>query len=121
MTISGMRFASFPVFAGTKLVLDNDDRLGGLYRRTLVEVDFGFRDGLEDYTAYASVAAPWVTATTTIICSPAPVGTTDHDPLDAAVEGISAYAYRITPGVGFDLVATAANGTWGRYLISAVG
>ncbi len=121
MTTAGMRFASWPVFAGTKLVLDNDARLGGLYRRSLVEVNFNCVGGGEDSVAYASVAAAWVTADTVIVCNPAPVATAEHEPLDAAVEGISAYAYRITPGVGFDLVATAANGTWGRYLISAVG
>jgi hypothetical protein len=84
-------------------------------------VNFGFPTGSEGDTATVTVAAPWVTPTSTIVCMPAGVATADHDPEDATVEGISAVVTNIVAGTGFDIEATAPNGTWGQYVINAVG
>lgn len=89
-------------------------------RTAQVIVDFGFRDGGEDTTAAASVIADWVTADSVITCLPHPDGTADHSAEDAVLEGLQVYVTYIIPGLGFDLLAAAPNGTWGRYLINCV-
>jgi hypothetical protein len=86
-----------------------------------VEVDFGHAGGGEETLMTTAVAAPWVAEGTWLVCSPAGESTDDHDPFDAALDGVSAYAANVQPGVGFDLVVGAANGTWGRYLINVIG
>lgn len=87
-------------------------------------VDFGRRGPLfyENDNAVATVTGqPWVTPTTKLQCQPAMVATADHDPDDVWAEGIVAYATNISPGVGFDVVATCPNGTWGEYFVDVVG
>jgi hypothetical protein len=44
----------------------------------------------------------------------------DHDPEDAAIEGVSAFVAGIEPGVGFDVLASSVHGTWGRYLFNII-
>lgn len=85
-------------------------------------LDFGSGIGIagEDTFTTTTVSAPWVTANTILVCTPAPNASVDHEPDDAAVEGVTAYATNIVPGVGFDIVASSRGGTWGRYLINAV-
>lgn len=85
-----------------------------------VEVDFGHADGGEGYLATASVPATWIGADATIVAAAAAVATADHDPGDAAVEGLTAYATNIVPGTGFDVVARAPAGSWGRYAIHVI-
>jgi hypothetical protein len=94
---------------------------GGGGNAVQATVDFGYASGGEDSLATVTVTASWVSATSKIVCSPAASGTADHDPQDAAAEMLSAYATNLVAGVGFDIVAAAPGGTWGRYLINAVG
>jgi hypothetical protein len=95
---------------------------GGGANVVQAEVDFGFPSGLEGDTAtVTSVPATWVTSTSIIVCTPQAVATPDHDPEDYAIEGLVAYAENIVDGVGFDIIAYAPQGTWGRYYISATG
>lgn len=84
-------------------------------------LDFAHASGGESDTASVTVAAPWVTADSPVICTPAGQVTTDHDPEDAALELLQVYASNRVPGVGFDITAYAPHGTWGRHLITATG
>ncbi|MGB8216224.1 MAG: hypothetical protein WCE94_02890 [Candidatus Methanoperedens sp.] len=86
-----------------------------------VTVDFGFATGNEDFNATVTVSAPWVGADSRIICLPSGIATVDHDPEDYAVEGITAYPANIIPGVGFDIIVSAKNGTFGTYIINVIG
>lgn len=84
-------------------------------------VDFGHADGGEDHYARVSVAAAWVTAGHCLVACPAAEATADHEADDVAYEGITAYPTNIEAGVGFDIIAHAPRGTWGRYLINVRG
>lgn len=80
-------------------------------------VDFG--DGQpEGDVVVVTVAAPWVT-TGSVIMAAVRGQAPDHDPEDVAVEGLTAYAENVVPGVSFDLIAAAPQGTWGRYTVLA--
>jgi hypothetical protein len=86
-----------------------------------VVVDFGHAAGGEAFLVVQPVEAAWVTESSRLTCSPSGQPTDDHDPLDAALDGVTAYVANISPGVGFDLVASASNGTWGRYPFFVIG
>lgn len=86
-------------------------------RRTSVTVDFGPGTGAEETLASVSVPAPAVSATPAVFLSVQGVSP-DHDPDDAAVEGVCAYVTSVTAGVGFDVAVTAPDGTWGEYLVN---
>ena len=75
----------------------------------------------EDYNALVTVPATWVTATSKILCSVAAAATNEHDAEDAIVENIVAYPTNIVAGVSFDIHCYAPRGTWGRYLVNAIG
>lgn len=89
-------------------------------RKAQATVDFG-ASTQETETATVSVAATWVTANSYIVCAPAAVATAEHDVDDYSVEGITASVTNISAGVGFDIVARAAERTFGTYLINAIG
>lgn len=93
---------------------------GGSVNTAQGTVDFGFAVGGEDSIATVTVTAAWASSTSRIVCSPAAVATADHDPDDVPAEALSAYATNVVDGVGFDIVAAAPAGTWGRYLINAI-
>jgi len=117
--VTDKRFGSWPAYNGQRVVLDNDP---GLVHRIQVEVDFGPAvNGTEDTVATTPVVATWVTADSIIQCTVSGRTTPDHEEEDAALEGVTAYPIRIAPGVGFDVVASAPNGSWGRYLINITG
>jgi hypothetical protein len=84
-----------------------------------VTVDFG--SGNETDIARLTVAATWVTSNSVILCTPFAGDTPDHSGDEVIAEGLVAYAENLVPGVGFDVVALAPNGTTGRYLINAFG
>jgi len=86
-----------------------------------VTVDFGNASGGEADFARVSVAAAWVTGGSVILCTAAGMATPDHDAEDAALENITALAANLNAGVGFDLIARAATGAWGRYSINFMG
>lgn len=86
-----------------------------------VLVDFGFPAGGEDTVARTTVGASWITTGSRVVVTPSGVATPDHDPDDYACEGLSAYATNLVVGTSFDLVATAPNGAWGRYLFNTRG
>ena len=88
-------------------------------------LDFGFQSGQEGDLARLTITGQaWVTSGSIIVCNAAAKSTADHDPEDAAIEGITAYAENLVAGIGFDLVAKAcgdSGSTWGKYYINAVG
>lgn len=93
----------------------------GNFAQALLFFGTGIGETGEDTIATTNVAAPWVTANTILVCTPAATASLDHSPDDAAVEGVTAYATNVVPGVGFDIIASSRGGTWGNYLINAVG
>lgn len=95
--------------------------MGTAFNFVQATIDFGYPSGGEDGNAIVAVAATWVTAGSVIVCQPIAVASPDHDPDDIAAEGIVAYAGALRAGIGFDIHASAPRGTWGRYLINAVG
>lgn len=80
-------------------------------------LDFGFADGGEGDTATVTVSAPWVDTTSVIVCEAACLVSVDHEVKDAVVEDIRARATNVVPGVSFDIVGYAPNGTWGRHKV----
>jgi hypothetical protein len=86
-----------------------------------VMVDFGNASGGEADLASVTVAAAWVTDSSVILCNPAGVATPDHDAEEAALEGITAIAANLNEGVGFDVIARAPLGSWGRFNINIIG
>lgn len=94
---------------------------GGSFNSVQAQVDFGFPTGNEGDTASVTVAATWVTASSKIICTVAMIATADHDAQDGMVEGLVAYAGSIVEGVGFDITVIAPGGTWGKYIVQAIG
>jgi hypothetical protein len=87
-------------------------------RTVTATVDFG---AAETESARVTVSAPWVTPSTPIICMVSGTTTPDHSDEDAAIEGVTAIAVDIVDATGFDIVAAAPHGTWGRYVIHALG
>ncbi len=86
-----------------------------------VTVDFGHASGGESDLANITVTATWVTNSSVILCNAAGVTTPDHDGEDAALEGITAVAANLNEGVGFDVIARAPEGSWGRFNINIMG
>jgi len=84
-------------------------------------VDFGHASGGEDFNASVTVAAPWVRADSIITCTVDTKATPDHSGEDALAEGLRAYPSNIVPGIGFDILVSAPDGTWGRYYVNASG
>lgn len=93
----------------------NDDHTGG---SGTAEVDFG--TGRGSTLASVVVAATWVEAGTVFTFSPGGA-TADHSEEETMLEGITAVATEIDPGVGFTLVAHAPSETTGRHNINFVG
>lgn len=77
-------------------------------------LDFGHPLGEGD-TASLTVSAPWVASESRIICLPSPAASADHSTDESLVEDIHFSAVNLVPGVSFDVVAHAPNGTWGRH------
>lgn len=86
-----------------------------------VTVDFGNASGGETDIATVNVDAEWVTNGSVILCTAAGVTTPDHDAEDAALEGITAVATNLNEGIGFDVIARAPQGSWGRFNINIMG
>lgn len=86
-----------------------------------VPVDFGSFVGTEETTASATISATWVTSNSVITCQPQSDSFGDHDPEDVIIEGVIARAINIVPGVSFDVMCYASEGTWGRYTVNCAG
>jgi hypothetical protein len=110
--------------AGLQSALDSkldNSALALLPKTTQAVVDFGNAAGGESHLASVTVAAAWVADNSVILCNAAGVATPDHDAEDAALEGITAVAANLNEGVGFDVIARAPLGSWGRFNINIIG
>lgn len=87
-----------------------------------VQVEFTTPAGKQDTTAKGMIAAPWVKATSTIVCAVAG-GTPDHPATDedATIEGITAGVSDIIPESGFTVTAYAPQGSAGLYNVNCIG
>ncbi len=103
----------------TKSQMDN--ALSLIPKTAQVTVDFGNTSGGEADMATVNVDAEWVTNNSVILCNIAGVATLDHDAEDAALEGITAVATNLNEGIGFDVIARAPLGSWGRFNINIIG
>jgi hypothetical protein len=88
-----------------------------------VTVDFGSDTGpiTPVYDITTSVSAPWITNSSTLLCSVMGVETPQHGPDDGLFEGLTAQAENLVPGVGFTLHAYSPMGSWGKYVFAVVG
>ena len=110
--------------AGLQSVLDSkldNSALALLPKTAQAVVDFGNAAGGESHLASVTVAAAWVADDSVILCNAAGVATPDRDAEDAALEGITAVAANLNEGVGFDVIARAPLGSWGRFNINIIG
>jgi hypothetical protein len=82
-------------------------------------VDFGCSASGEDNSASTTVNTSAVTEDSNILCQLSPASSADHEATDAILEGLIAYAENIVPGVSFDCVVVAPEGTWGVYNFKA--
>ncbi len=81
-------------------------------------VDFGSGD----YQASIVVTGEtWVEAGSVILAQVAAVTTADHDPEDAALEGLTCYVGAIVAGTGFTIYVNAPAGTFGEFDINWLG
>lgn len=94
---------------------------GGSVVSGSVTADFGFSTGKEGDLVVVNVSNASALSTSKILATPRYSSSlTDHDPEDYALEGIQAVIGTITDGVGFDLIVSARNFTWGRYNIDYI-
>ena len=89
-------------------------------QRGWVTINFGYTPQV-NWQTRVTVSALWVTANSLIVVSVAAVATADHSPDEVTCEGIKVYPTNIVPGVSFDIVADAPNGTFGAYLVNYLG
>ena len=106
--------------AGLQTALDAKADQSAMPNTVQAQVDFGHASGGESNFARASVSAAWVASGSVILCAVAS-GSVDHDPEDGALEGITATACNLVEGSGFDVIARAPGGSWGRYNINIMG
>lgn len=81
------------------------------------EIDFGANTQRE-YNVTLAVANTAITANSLVIAYIAATDTTDHSIDEALIEDIRVVAGNVVAGVGFDIMAYCANGTWGKYKIN---
>lgn len=84
--------------------------------RETATLDFGYADGNgEGDLARTTISAPYVSATSRIVCLPSPADSADHSTDETLLEDIRFSAVNIVPSTSFDIVAVAPCGTWGRH------
>jgi hypothetical protein len=105
---------------GLQTALDAKADQSAIPNTAQAQVDFGHATGGESNFARASVSAAWVASGSVILCTVAS-GSADHDPEDGALEGITTTACNLVEGSGFDVIAHAPGGSWGRYNINIMG
>lgn len=84
--------------------------------RETVTLDFGYAGGYgEGDLVMATLASPYIVATSRIVCLPSPAASADHSIDETLLEDIQFSAVNIIPNTSFDIVAVAPEGTWGRH------
>lgn len=59
----------------------------------------------------------WVLGSNYITCTLAGLSSDDHDAEDACIEQINLQINNVVDGIGFDIIANAPEGTFGKYLV----
>lgn len=90
-------------------------------RMNSAELNFGYLAGGFGDTATTTVSASWVDVNSVIQIQLSGIASADHDPEDGILEEITAIPINIVPGVSFDIMAYAPNGTWGRFEFNFIG
>lgn len=90
---------------------------GTTVRKVAAQIDFGAGDGYAEVT----VAATWASTALAYSVTPALPTTSDHDPEDALLEGLTASVIAVTPGTSLTIGAHAPHGTWGRFDFNVLG
>jgi lysophospholipase L1-like esterase len=117
MSVKGQALTADRVMHGLGLNGGGESRLGG--NKLHVILDFGNYAGQEeDTTATTTVLDPYIQTSSVVQVSLAGA-TTDHDPEDGVIEGITLGVGNIVAGVSYDIYAYAPDGTWGKYLVAA--
>jgi len=106
--------------AGGNILIGPSPGSGNFVQAT---VDFGSDTGpiTRVFDAAVVVAATWVTAQSIILCTPAGVATSTHGVDDALLEGLISTVDNLNPGVGFTIRVYSPLGSFGQYVINAVG
>lgn len=73
------------------------------------------------YVVKGITGQSWVTADSFITCKVMGLTSADHSAEDAIVEGINFEINNINPGVGFDIMGYAPEGTYGKYTVKCLG
>jgi hypothetical protein len=117
---AGVHGHSIAEVAGLQTALDAKADQSAIPNTAQAQVDFGHATGGESQFARTSVSAAWVASGSVILCAVAS-GSVDHDLEDGALESITATACNLVEGSGFDVIAHAPGGSWGRYNINIMG
>jgi len=72
------------------------------------------------YATKTVTGQSWVVANSFITCNVFGSTSSDHTPEDAVLEEVSFDINNIVPGVGFDIVGHAPNGTYGKYTVKCL-
>ena len=75
----------------------------------------------ETYVVKTVTGQAWATADSFITCKVLGLTSADHSPEDAIIEGVRFEINSIVPGVGFDIIGHAPEGTYGKYQIKCLG
>ena len=75
----------------------------------------------ETYVVKTVTGQAWATADSFITCKVLGLTSADHSPEDAIIEGVRFEINSIVPGVGFDIMGHAPEGTYGKYQIKCLG
>jgi len=86
-------------------------------------VDFGSDSGpiTRVFDASVVVSAAWVKSNSIILPAMAGVATATHGVDDALIEGLIPTVDNLNPGVGFTIRVYSPLGSWGQYVVNAVG
>lgn len=73
------------------------------------------------YVVKGITGQSWVAANSFITCKVMGLTSADHTAEDAIVEGVNFEINNINPGVGFDIMGYAPEGTYGKYTVKCLG
>ena len=99
---------------GTFLAFGNPDSWTNIPSQTVLHKE-------ETYAIKTVTGQTWVSADSFINCKIMGLTSSDHTAEDAILEGVQFEINNITPGVGFDIIGHAPNGTYGKYTIKCLG
>ncbi len=106
-------------YVETSVLAESDQRRPLEARAALiVEVNFGLTDS--DIARTTVNCGKWLTEDSRLVASFAGE-TDDHDVEDALIEQLHVVCGNIVPGVGFDVIAHAPEGTTGSYAVHVLG